>query len=241
MKNKTWKIICFDELTSTNDLAAQYAQAKTDDMLVIKAKKQTAGRGRRGHLWQSLEGNLFFSLLFKSVETNIGMFVIISALSLLQSLKILSPSADVLLKWPNDVLLNNKKVSGILLEIPENGYMIIGIGVNIIQSPKSDAISYPVTSLRESGIQTTADEFLQIYLKQFDNFMKLFHKSGFEPLRRMWLDNAKKIGSKIMVCQNNTQICGVFEGIDENANLLLRNNEKLHKILAGDVFYEEQK
>lgn len=241
MKARDWKIVCFEEVTSTNDKAAEYAQTMCDEKLVIKAKKQTAGRGRRGRSWLSLEGNLFFSILLEYNEQNPGMLVIISALSLWQSIKFITPSADVWLKWPNDVLLNGKKVSGILLEKAGEKHMIIGIGVNIVQSPQNEEMLYPTVSLKESGIDVSADDFLQIYLKQFDGNMNSLQKNGFEPLRQQWIANAKGIGAEITVQQHNKQICGIFRGIDENANLLLQENTKLHKILAGDVFYKEEK
>lgn len=241
MKDQDWKIICFDEVTSTNDIAAEYAQTMNGEKLVIKAKKQTSGRGRRGRSWLSFDGNLFFSLLLEYNEQNPGMLVIISSLSLWQSIKTLAPSANVWLKWPNDVLLNDKKVSGILLEKADEKYMVVGIGVNIVQSPQSEDMLYPCTSLKESGINTSADDFLEIYLKQFDNNLNLLHNSGFEPIQQQWIANAKGVGTEIAVQQHNAKICGIFKGIDENADLILQENTKLHKILAGDVFYKEEK
>ncbi len=238
MKINDWHIKAFDELESTNDTALAYSRQIKGERYVIEAKRQTKGRGRRGRSWQSLSGNLFFSLLFEFDITKAGELAIICSLSLQQSINKLSIDADVKLKWPNDVLLNGAKVSGILLEKAEGNYVIAGIGVNIMQSPKSPDMIYPTISLKEAGIEVESDDFLRLYLENFDNNVKQLKEKGFEYIRRQWIDKAKGIGKTVIVKQNNKAIRGIFTGIDENACLLLKENETLHKILAGDVFYE---
>ena len=228
-----FEIICLDEVGSTNDAAKDYAQKAAGQKLVIAAKRQTAGRGRRGRSWLSLDGNLFFSMLFEFELKNLGKLIMASALSLLDAIKQYDKTADVVLKWPNDVLLNGAKVSGILLEKGEGEYMITGIGVNIRQSPQGADMLYPTTSLKAAGIETTPDEFLHKYLFEFTANLKLAN----EDLRQKWLDNAKGIGAEIVVRQNGQEQKGIFMGIDENADLLLKTEREEEKILAGDVFY----
>lgn len=233
-----WHVVLFDELESTNDTAFEYSEKISGGCYVIQAKKQTNGRGRRGRSWISSEGNLFFSLLLEFDIKNLGALVVICALSLLQSIKQLKPDADVLLKWPNDVLLNGKKVSGILLEKAAGNYMIAGIGVNVKNSPDSKDMLYPVISLKEAGIDISADDLLKLYLKIFCDNVNLYLEKGFEVLRRQWLENAKGIGKKITVRQDENIEKGIFKGIDEKADLLLEKNGEISKILVGDVFYE---
>ena len=240
MKAEDWRIICFDELASTNDTALEYSQKVHGDSLVIKAERQTAGRGRRGRSWVGLDGNLFFSLLLEFDIKNLGALVVICALSLLQSIKRLKPKADVLLKWQNDVLLNGRKVSGILLEKGAGKYMVAGIGVNVKQSPETANMLYPVISLKQAGIDVSADELLKLYLKIFCDNINLFNEKGFDILRRRWLENAKGVGKRITVRQNDNTDEGIFRGIDDNADLLLERNGVIGKILAGDVFYESE-
>ena len=233
MKNSAFKIIWFDEVNSTNDVAAEYAQKAAGQRLVVAAKKQTAGRGRRGRSWQSLDGNLFFSVLLEFDLKNLGQLIMAASLGLLEAIKSYAPAADVRLKWPNDVLLNGGKVSGMLLEKGAGEYIIVGIGVNVAQCPENAEMLYPTTSLNGAGIITTADVFLQKYLPLFEKNMQ---KSEAD-LRQQWLKNAKGIGQKIAVRQNGAEQSGIFEGIDENADLILRVGNKKQKILAGDVFY----
>lgn len=237
MKNAAFEIIEFDEIGSTNDVAAEYATKGAGQRLVIRARRQTAGRGRRGRKWQSLDGNLFFSLLLEFELADLGRLVMASALALLETVKQYDATADVWLKWPNDVLLNGAKVSGMLLEKAAGEYMVVGIGVNVAQSPQAAEMLYPTTSLQESGIITTSDDFLQKYLLLFE---KNICRSASD-LRAGWLKNAKGVGQKITVRQNGKKQSGIFKGIDENADLLLQVGAVTRKILAGDVFYSGDK
>lgn len=238
MNFEDWQILRFKKLNSTNDTALEYSSS-ADGCYVIRADEQTAGRGRRGRVWQGLKGNLFFSLLLKFATEKLGELVIISAVSLYQSIKQIKPQADVLLKWPNDVLLNGAKVSGILLEKAAGDYMVVGIGVNIEQSPRGEDMLYPATSLKEAKINVTGDDFLALYLRTFSNNINVLNTEGFESLRRFWNDNAKAVGDEIVVRQEKKDLQGIFRGIDEKANLLLEKDGKTDKITFGDVFYKE--
>ncbi|MBQ8481696.1 MAG: biotin--[Alphaproteobacteria bacterium] len=238
MNFEDWQIIRFKKLNSTNDKALEQSSI-AKGCYVIRADEQTAGRGRRGRVWQSLKGNLFFSLLLEFKTENIGELVIISAVSLYQSIKQINPDADVLLKWPNDVLLNGSKVSGILLEKAAGNYMVVGIGVNIEQSPQNSDLLYQATSLKEAKINITSDDFLTLYINIFSNNINILNTEGFESLRLFWNKNAKATGKEILVRQEKRNIRGIFKGIDEKANLLLEKDGKTEKITFGDVFYEE--
>lgn len=234
-----WNLIELAEVGSTNDEIKKYCQ-QPKQKTVIRANSQTAGRGRRGRSWITKDGNLFFSLALEFPLKNLGHLVSVSALSLALSIQKLNPAADVKLKWPNDVLLNDAKVSGILLEKGEGEYIIIGIGVNIVDSPKDSELIYKSTSLAEEGISSTREDFLQIYMQIFEKNLLELKEYGFALLREKWLKLAKNIGKNIIIKQNEKEEKGVFVGIDENANLLLQNPEKIKKILVGDVFYDEK-
>ena len=124
-----WIYYIFDEVSSTNDVIKQYC-SKSGKYIAVYAKKQTSGRGRRGRNWDSPRGNLFFSMAFEYELQRAGELAFACSLSLLQAVKKIAPYADIKLKWPNDVLLNNAKMSGILLEKGAEKYMIVGVGVN---------------------------------------------------------------------------------------------------------------
>ena len=233
MTNTKYKIVCYEKVGSTNDVALQLSNGKKGQKIVIRAERQTAGRGRRGRYWQSLDGNLFFSVLREYDLQKLGVLVMSAALAVVETIKKYDTAANVQIKWPNDVLLNDAKVCGMLLEKGAGEYMIIGVGVNTEQSPKSTDILYPTVSLKEAGIFADKDDFLQEYLFCFEENLQLSAKN----LRQKWLQNAKGIGKNIMVRQNGTVQCGIFEEIDENADLILRIGNKTQKILAGDVFF----
>ncbi|MBP5353425.1 MAG: biotin--[acetyl-CoA-carboxylase] ligase [Alphaproteobacteria bacterium] len=239
MKYDDWHILRFEELASTNDEAQKYCR-KPGYLTAVKAKRQTAGRGRLGRKWLSYEGNLFCSLVLEFELQALGQLVLVSALSVLETVKELAPAANVQLKWPNDVLLNGAKVCGMLLEKGAGDYMIVGIGVNIVKAPDRAETLYPATALADCGIRTTADAFLERCLHKLTENMQILEREGIAPLRRKWLNNAKNVGKEITVRQDNREIKGIFAGLDDSGNLLLQQENAIKTILAGDVFYDEK-
>lgn len=233
----------FDALESTNDQAFEWSKsAVSGQRCVITTKKQTAGRGRRGRSWIGLEGNLFMSLVFEAAACDLSKFVFISSLSLLNTIKQVNKNSaiDIKLKWPNDVLINGAKVSGILLEKGEGDFLISGIGVNIAHAPKDDTLLYPVVSLDELGIKVDCRMFLQEFLRQWNKLLDLWHNQGFQAVLDIWLKSAKSLGEEIVVKNENKIIKGIFIGVDENGALLLSQGGDVTKILAGDVFFNEE-
>ena len=235
-----WKYFEFKEVGSTNDKIREYCQ-KEGGYVVVRADTQTAGRGRWGRSWQSAAGNLFFSAAFEFDIRDAGKLAFICSLSLLQALKKIAPSADILLKWPNDVLLNGAKVSGILLEKGEGNYIIAGIGVNVAVAPRVENAVYKITSLADAAIKTTAPELMRLFMESFSQNLSLLQTDGFAVLRTEWLKYAKNLGKEIIVRQNGKECRGIFTGIDEDAVLLMQTPAGIKKILAGDVFFEEMK
>lgn len=233
-----WECYRFDEVGSTNDEIQKYC-GESGKYIAVCAKKQTAGRGRRGRSWNSPEGNLFLSLAFEYELLRAGELAFAASLSLLQAVKKIAPAADIKLKWPNDVLLNNAKMSGILLEKGAGKYMIVGIGVNIAASPKVENAVYQITSLAEADIKITAQEFLPLFMDSFLQNLSLLQAQGFAVLRGEWLKNAKNFGKEIIIRQNGSEEKGRFIGIDDNAALLMETPLGIKKIWAGDVFFEE--
>ncbi len=233
----------FDELDSTNNQALAWSKvAVSGQRCVITAKKQTSGRGRRGRQWIGLEGNLFMSLVFEAAPCDLSKFVFISSLSLLNTINQVKKgkAIEVQLKWPNDVLLNGAKVSGILLEKGEGDFLISGIGVNIAYAPEAKDLIYPATALSAVGIKTDCHAFLKEFLCQWNKLLDLWHNQGFQAVLDIWLKSAKSLGEEIVVKNENKTIKGKFVGVDENGALLLLQGENVIKILAGDVFFNEE-
>lgn len=234
-----WNYKLYKTLGSTNDEARKYC-LEPDKKTIIRAQTQTSGRGRKGRSWISLDGNLFFSLAFEFEIKKFGLLVLISALSIAQTLEKSSSANDIKLKWPNDVLLNNKKISGILIEKGEGNYMIVGIGVNIVASPQNDDILYPTTSLAQNSIHCNADDFLQKFMTEFEKNLALIAENKNEYLRKEWLNRASNLGKPIIIRGEKNDEAGIFAGIDENMCLLLKQGNEIKKILVGDVFFAKE-
>lgn len=237
-----WHWQDYPEVESTNDTARELSHNPPQTKFVVSAEKQTHGRGRRGRSWSGVVGNLFMSLALPLEPRLMGQLVFVVSLSLFQALKEIAPSAPLKLKWPNDILLNNRKISGILLEKGAGMYIITGIGVNICAAPASEAgVLYPAASLKEYGIETNRFEVLQSYLRWFEQYFELWQMQGFAPIREKWLQNVKGLHQEIIVNLETESKHGIFEGIDEQGLLLLRTGGEIQKIYAGDVFYKNEK
>lgn len=233
-----WKYYEFDKVQSTNDVIKQYC-TEEGRRIAILAHEQTNGRGRCGRVWDSLSGNLFCSLALEFDLTKIGQLVAITALSLSEVLE-KELRAKIFLKWPNDVLIDDAKISGILLEKGPLDYVIIGLGVNVKKCPENPDILYPTTSLAKQGCHIRAPELLDKYVERFSHNLAKLNEEGFADLRVEWLKRAKNLGKLITIRQNKKMEEGIFIGIDENACLLLETSAGLSKKLAGDVFLIER-
>ena len=231
-----WNCVEYEQLGSTNDKAKELTLTAHGQKLAVTAQIQTAGRGRRGRTWQSFDGNLFLSLALPFELKDCTALVFMTSIALLQTIKNLCSKADVKLKWPNDVLLNGAKVSGILLEKGEGDYMIAGIGVNLKTAPKTDII-YPTISLNDIGVDITPLAFRDKYLENFDALCEIFAKQGIVSIAKIWQTYAKGIGNKIIVKTAKEEKKGIFVGLNDNGMLMLKTPEKIEIISAGDVFF----
>ena len=243
---KSFTIDSLEEVDSTNRLTFNLAKAnKINHNYVIISKKQTAGKGRYGRTWESFNGNLYFSILLKPNNQNLDLvstlsFVSAVAIGLsIEELKTKS-TPKISYKWPNDILINNNKTAGILLESDINqnqlNFVIIGIGVNIIGNPINT--TYPATNLKQEGFLEISPENL---LKKFlDNFSDLYEKwinFGFKPIRNLWLENAFNLNKEIAVNLANKKIKGLFKDLDGNGNLVLEiENKETIIISSGEIF-----
>ncbi|MBR5154847.1 MAG: biotin--[Alphaproteobacteria bacterium] len=223
-----------EETTSTNDELKSISNIKPNHL--ITAIKQTQGRGRRGRTWEALLGNLYFSYSFEIAPQELSRLVFIISLSIAQSISEISKEDLVKIKWPNDVLLNDKKVSGVLLENIKDNIWAIGIGVNIVSSPKLPSILYQATSLQEEGIMLDRKEFLHYYLTNFNKNYKTYKKEGFSKIKTQWLEYAKNYQQTINIKTEKETKTGIFSAIDDDGYLILQNTNKEEKIIAGDLF-----
>jgi len=234
-------VIRLGTVGSTNDEARRLVSEGTAaDLLVITAESQSAGRGRRGRHWVSPAGNLHLSLLIKldrplAQAAQIGF---VAALALAEGLEDLVPAADFRCKWPNDVLCRGRKVAGMLLEPASEGWLVLGIGVDVERAPPPGETLHPSIALAEVGFEGTPEAVLAAFCRRFGPWLGLWRDQGFKPIRDGWLGRAKGVGESALVRLETDTLTGRFAGLDEDGGLLLDQGEAgILRILAGDVFF----
>ena len=234
---ENWQCFNYDELTSTNDEALRLSSHSGKARLVVIADRQTAGRGRRGRSWTSPSGNLYMSQILPWSRQDNGILCLICSLAILMTIRQFDSEADLKLKWPNDVLLCGKKVSGILLEVGAEENMVCGIGVNIKVAPQNEKILYATCSLRDCGINCECREFMQQYLYNFNQLQDDYTTKGAAEISELWQQFAHNEGERITVRLPKKEISGLYRGLNAKGFLLLETEDKqVITVSAGDVF-----
>lgn len=217
------EILSFEVLPSTNTYACQNFDTLVDGQIVL-AKTQTAGRGRLKRVWLSQKGGLYFSLVVKPQNFKIdflGSLTQTMALSVCKTLQNLK--APAVLKWPNDILCEGKKICGILSQaVFKEGKLagvVIGVGVNVgqdkIESPK------PAVSLKMFGIKAKESEVLESIFKNFYTYYPKVCQSGFKAIKEEFLNNFPFINKEIKIVKDQEQILGICHGLDDKGQLLI--------------------
>ena len=237
------RIETFDTLGSTNEEALARARKGERGPLWITARRQTAGRGRRARPWVSEAGNLSASLLLSDPcpPERAAELSFVAALALHDTIVEMAPALGprATLKWPNDVLIDNAKVAGILVEGESAGATlaaVIGIGVNCASHP--DDTPYPATNLAAAGAMLSPDTLMQALARTMASRLAQWDRGGgFASVRADWLKRAGGIGRDLRVAVGRRDIVGRFETLDEAGRLVLRLPTGAAEIVAaGDVF-----
>lgn len=235
----------YAELDSTNQRAQELGEQGALEGSVVIAETQTAGRGRMGRSWSSPAGvNLYTSILLRPqlLPLQASQLTFMSAVAVARSIEAVA-GVSVNVKWPNDILLNGKKVAGLLNEISAEmegiHYVVLGIGVNLnMRADQFPAdLRYPATSLLlATGKAVDRVAFAQQLYHQLDGLYRLLNSSGFAPIRIAWEALFDMLGSRVNVDCGQQQFAGVVDGIAEDGALLLRLADgKQQQIYAGDV------
>ena len=238
---KNFTIHQYDELESTNKLAFELANnGQLQENEIILADSQTRGKGRLNRDWVSPKGNLSFSLILKpqinKSQTHHLSFIAICALR--QTIEEISQNSDLKIenKWPNDLIINNKKLAGILLESKIGSsleFCILGIGLNINSNPKNTI--FPAGNLNDLNILAKKDEILEIFLNNFQKLYQNYQNFGFKTIRTLWLQKAYKLNQEITVNLGQERLTGIFRNLDNEGNLELEIDQKLQKITTADI------
>jgi BirA family transcriptional regulator, biotin operon repressor / biotin---[acetyl-CoA-carboxylase] ligase len=235
-------------VTSTNSVAqAAFLEAGEVGVLHI-ASGQTEGRGRGGRKWLSPEGVGFYgSILFdhgRELE-RARLMPFVGALALAETLRRVADEPTPTLKWPNDVLLNGRKVGGILVEAAQSGerleWVCLGLGVNLLQ-PESELptdLDYPATSLlAETGRMVPPEEFAQILAPVLTTVMELLSDASgallLDQYRRFWRDEGRRVQ---IIAPDRAPLEGVVKGLGAGGELLLETAAGVHVIFFGTLRY----
>lgn len=236
----------FDTLTSTIDEAHSRVLERVEKGTVIVARRQIKGRGRRGRAWEDLPGNLYMTYITYldcplSEALQLSFVVCVAVGEKLRSL--IPPGNFLTYKWPNDVLLNGKKVGGLLLEaLPladkkEMAYLI-SCGLNVVTQPLQ--VRYPTTSLQNENIYLSLEEVLHGITSSLELYMALWQDKGFSPIYDLWMKYAAGLDQKISLDLQGKLWTGIFKGIDGEGALLLQTTQGLKKFSGGEILAGER-
>jgi len=229
---------------STNDEAKQRLNDGAATGTIVWALEQTGGRGRDGRRWSSPRGNLYASIILRPVGTPavVAQLGFVAAVAVGAVVQRLVPAARVVaFKWPNDVLLDGRKIAGILLESEgarADGVdgIVMGIGINVAFFP--DDARIPATSLVSAGAgDATPALALEVLVQELDALLQLWGRGGFAPIRRQWLARAHALGAAIVVRLPRETLAGIFSDIDAAGHLVLETATGRRSISVGDVFF----
>ena len=239
-----WHLIECGDVGSTNDEMRGLAEGGAADRTVLVARRQLAGRGRRGHGWVSPEGNLYSSVLLRPEGSlvRVGQLTFVVSLAVADAVATVAPGATVQLKWPNDVLVDGGKISGILLESADGAaggaaWVIIGTGVNLVSHPEDTET--PATDLTSvTGTTPPVADVLHAYLTAIDRHYRTWSAGDFAAIRAAWLRRSIGQGQSIRVRTARETLVGRFAALDDTGALILDLGDGGRRtITAGDVFF----
>jgi len=240
----------FTETTSTNDIAKELASRGAEEGTVVLAETQTQGKGRLGRRWLSPKEGVWFSVILRP---NISardsyQLTFMTAVAVAKTIrKLFKLNAEI--KWPNDVLVNERKVCGILTETSTRGdavgFAVVGVGVNA----NVDLASFPkdlrtsITSLKaEVKREVEREGFLCALLEELENYYKMLHEKKFELVLEEWKSLTTLFGAEVEVTSFEEKIRGVAVDVNRNGALrVLLKNGTTRKIVSGDVVKQKRR
>jgi BirA family transcriptional regulator, biotin operon repressor / biotin---[acetyl-CoA-carboxylase] ligase len=247
MTGRAVEVVRLDVVDSTNAEARRRAEAGASGPLWITARRQTAGRGRRGRAWSSEPGNLAATLLTHTARppAEAAQSTFVAALAVHELISAFVDPALVRIKWPNDVLLAGHKASGILVEsgVQATGglWLAVGIGVNLVQAPED--VERPATAVArhlrsDLARAPDSDAALDLLIQTFSAWQDRWDQLGFAALRDAWTARAQGLGGPAVARLAHETVEGVAEGLADDGALRLRLPDgSLRLISAGDVFF----
>jgi len=243
-----WRVMHIDSLDSTNAALKRVVEQEGDvhEGLMIWANTQTAGRGRAGRTWVSPRGNVYTSILIAAPDerTRAPELGFVAAVALRECILELprhnAGEPKISCKWPNDILVEGEKVSGILPEMVSDdsgrAWVVLGIGINLA-AVQLDPGAYPPTALSLHHIDTTPAHVLTVLTRSLHKWLAKWRDGGFGIIRTEWLNCGPNVGSDVAVGLPEGAVSGTFIGLDDDGALLLETRKGQRRIVAGDVLF----
>jgi len=230
-----WHIVRLTEVRSTNEYAKEIAEDVPEGTVVL-ARRQTSGKGRKGRYWASPEGGLWMSVILKpktSIE-NVPKLVFVGALAVVDALAKYGIPAEI--KWPNDVLVEGRKIAGILSECRLDRFAVLGIGLNVNNEIPEELEDSAVSMKGLLGFEVDLDEVLQRILRALSYWYSLFksgrHREILDAVRR----RSAVLGRHVRVIEDGEVLLeGTALDIDDDGALVVETDEGTKRVLYGDV------
>jgi BirA family biotin operon repressor/biotin-[acetyl-CoA-carboxylase] ligase len=249
----TWagkKLIHKETVTSTQYIAHETARNHAPHGTVVIADEQKEGKGRMNRSWQSAkEKGLWFSIILRpDIQPQLAPQLTLLTATVLADVLKKHTGIEPMIKWPNDILINEKKCAGILTELQAEQdriqYIVIGIGLNINQEEKElAAIPKQATSLAvETGKSWSLKALFQAILTSFEKTYESYMASGFPEVKKTWESYGFKIGQKIQVKTRQQTGEAFFKGISDDGALVIENEDgELNKLYSAEIEWFENK
>ena len=229
-----WRVVTLADVASTMDEARRLAESGAEDATVVRALRQTGGRGRLGRAWNSPPGNLYSTAILRpDVPTaRAAELSIVAAVATAEAVACFG--GPVTLKWPNDVLLDGGKVAGILLEAvtegPRLSAVLIGIGVNVASRP--DLPDRPTARVETADVETVFAALLEALDRRYRQWLR----DGLAGIRPAWLARGPVIGAPITISQGAGRLDGRFAGLEPDGTLVLALADgSTRRVASGEV------
>lgn len=234
-------VLHFETIDSTNDYAKKIGNELRDGSVII-SEEQTKGKGRLGRVWESKAGEgIWMSIILKpNIIPNKAPFItLIAGASIVKALNILGVDAKI--KWPNDITINNKKLSGILTELSAEiervNYIVVGIGMNVKDTDFEEELQDKATSLYKENYNVSRVDIVKEILCQFEKlYLDYIEKDDKKEVLDICRQYSAIINKEIYVIKNDQKELVDCIGINEEGNLIIKNKDgNLEEIMSGEV------
>jgi len=233
-----WNILYFPEVSSTMNVARDQARKHCPDFTVVIAGRQTKGRGRLNRRWLSDDGGLYFTMVLRPpIPLQLSFKVsFLASLTLARVIRKML-QIDAMVKWPNDILVGERKISGMLVELEAEAdrvfFIALGMGINVNNDP-SEAEPGASSLKKITGQEVSRKDLLARFLEEFSYWMK---KADFDHVISEWKKHTVTLDRHVRIVTPQAESEGLAVDVDENGALVLElANGERKKIIYGDCF-----